>query len=175
MELRWVSRVCTLALLLIAPAFAGDYDHALDVIKKAWPERVKGVAVCNLEANQLAMLELVDTAKAKGVSLAIINLQGAKDLNKTATTALNRNADFLLFIDDDPFVGVKTDLGKTLAKRALARGLPVVALTRDALKEGAALAVGAGAQDAVYYNAEVIKKLGVVIPEGALDAAAPAK
>ena len=164
----WILTVAACALFS-SSLLAGDYGHVLDVVKQTWPERTKGIALCSLEANQFALLDLVDTAKEKGISLAIINVKNVKESDRDIQTALQRSPDFLLIIDEDPLMGSKGALLKRLVARAMGSKVPAVGLSADALEAGAVLAAGADPTAKVFYNGKMLKKLEMPIPEGAED------
>ena len=169
MILRPLFRTLAVLALLALPLRAGDYDHLLGVVKKAWPERAKGVAICSLDANQLALLDLVDTAKAQGLTLTIVNLKDAKESDRTIRAGLADRPAFVLIIDEDPEMGTKGPLLGKLVTRALGQGVPVVGLAVEALGAGAALAAGPDPAAKVYYNGQVLRKLKLAIPAGAED------
>ena len=166
----WLSALAA-CVLLSSPLAAGDYSHVLEAVKRTWPGRTTGVAFCSLEANQLALLDLVDTAKEQGLSLAIIDLKGAKDSEKTIRTGLGRQPqpDFVLVIDEDPQVGTAGPLLGKLVARALSLKVPAVGLRAGDLDKGAALAVGSEPGAKVFANRKVLRQLNLAVPEGAED------
>ena len=170
---RWWSRVFVVAALVSAPLLAGDYDHVLDVVKQAWPARAKGMAICSLEANQFTLLDLVETAKARGISLVIINIKEIRDMEKTLQSALQRRPDFCLIIDDDTVLGSKSTLINRVVGRAAAQGVPTVGLSPEPLKFGAVLAVGAAPGAPILVNLAMARRMKLEIPEGAVDPTAP--
>ena len=162
------ARALAACAILSTSLLAGDYGHVLDVVQKAWPERTKGMAICSLEANQFALLDLVDTAKERGLSLVIVHLKDARDLDATLKTALMRHPDFVLIIDEDPILGSKGVSLSRLVGRAAAMGIPAVGLAPDLLNCGGAVAVAAATEAKVQYNAEVLKQLKLAVPEAAV-------
>jgi ABC-type uncharacterized transport system substrate-binding protein len=148
---------------------AGDYTHVLDVVKQNWPDRTMGIAICSLEANQFALLDLVDTAKERGMSLVIMNLKTAKEAEQTIHAALNRHPGFFLIIDEDPLMGTKGRDLSTLTGRAMTYQIPTVGLSAEAIKHGATLAAGANPTDKVFYSGKLVKKLELTTPEGGVD------
>ena len=162
------ARALAVCALLSTSLLAGDYGHVLDVVSQTWPERGKGVVLCSLEANQFTLLDLVDTAKERGLSLTIVNLKELKALDKTIATTLSRRPDFVLIIDDDPILGSKGSALPRLLARAASLGIPTVGMSVEPLKVGGALAAGAAATDKVYYSDAVLKTLKLPIPEGAV-------
>lgn len=166
------ARALAACAILSTSLMAGDYDHVLDVMKQAWPERAKGVAICSLEANQFALLDLVDTAKDRGLSLVIMNMKEARELEATLKAALARRPQFFLIIDEDPILGAKGHSLSRLVGRASSAGIPSVSLSEVALASGVAMAVGSAADAKVVVNEDVIKRLKLTRPEGAV--AAPA-
>lgn len=158
------------AALLCTPLLAGDYDHLFDVVKTVWPERVMAMAICDKDANQLALIDLADTAKAHGISLTICDLRDEKDYAKVLTTSLARNPGFLLILDDDTLLGGKGKFTARLIYRASGREIPSVGISKDALKAGAILVAGTGPKDKVYGNKEAAKRMKVELPPEAVDA-----
>lgn len=163
------TRVAVAGALLCAPLFAGDYDHVFDVVKATWPERHVALTLCDKDANQLTLIDLADTAKARDISLIIMDLRDEKNYPRTLTAALTQKADFVLVIDDDPLLGVKGRLTARLIYRVSSNNLPVVGLSKDLLKLGAALTAGADPKDTVFVNKAVAKRMKITLPDGATD------
>ena len=152
-----------------ASLMAGDYSHLLEVVQKTWPERTKAMAICSLEANQFTLLELVENARDKGISLVILNIKDLRDMDKTVVSALSRRPGFCLIIDDDTVLGSKSSLIGRVASRAAMQGIPLVGLSPEPLKHGAVLAVGSAADAKVLVNFDMAKRLKLEMPEGAID------
>jgi hypothetical protein len=168
----WASAFAVAALSSVT-LLGGDYSHLLEVVKTNWPERSKGMAICSLQANQFTLLDLVDNAKEKGISLVIVNIKEMKEMEKTLGSALNRRPDFILIIDDDTVLGSKSTLIAKVVSRAAVKGIPTIGLSVDPLKFGAVLAVAAAADAPIYVNMAAAKQLKVDLPAGAV--AAPGK
>jgi hypothetical protein len=162
------ARALAVCAVLSTSLLAGDYGHVLDVVSQAWPERAKGVVLCSLEANQFTLLDLVDTAKERGLNLTIVNMKELKALDKTIATTLSRRPDFVLIIDDDPILGSKGTALPRLLARAASLGIPTVGMSVEPLKVGGAIAAGAAVTDKVYFNEVVLKTLKLPIPDGAV-------
>ena len=148
---------------------AGDYSHLLEVVQKTWPERNKAMAICSLEANQFTLLELVENARDKGISLVILNIKDLRDMDKTIVSALSRRPGFCLIIDDDTVLGSKSSLIARVSSRAAMQGVPMVGLSPEPLKHGAVLAVGSAPDAKILVNFEMAKRLKLDLPEGAVD------
>jgi hypothetical protein len=144
---------------------AGDYDHLFDVVKATWPERQVAMAFCDKDANQMALIDLADTAKERNISLVIVDLKDEKDYNKTMVNAMARNPGFVLIIDEDPLLGSKGRLTARMIYRVSGRLIPCVGISKVVLTHGAVLAVGSGAKDPVLVSKATAKQLKVTLPE----------
>lgn len=162
-------RVLVAAAILGAPLFAGDYDHLFSVIRDTWPEKNVVLSLCDKDANQMALIDLADSAKAKGLSLIIMDLKDEKSYNASMVTALTKNPGVLLVLEDDPLLGLKGRLTARMIYRVGGRDIPAVGLNKDLLKLGATLVTGAGADDPVYVNKDAAKHMKLPIPEKAAD------
>lgn len=164
-----------LLLGLAAPTFAGDYDEVIRVARQVWPERRTVVVVCNKDASSMALMDL-GSATEKIISLLVVNLSAARDIEKVVATVTRKpwNEIFVLLISDDPLTGDTSQAGAILVARMTARGIPVVGTTQGAIKLGAVFATGPGTGDKLATNPEAAKKVGVALPEVPAPAAAPA-
>ncbi|GEM_PF-3230522 len=162
-------RMLAAAALLCAPLRAGDYDHLFDVVKDAWPERTVAMAVCDKDASQMELIDLAETAKARNISLLIVDLREEKDYNKTLASAMSRNPGFVFIIDADPLLGAKGRLTARMIYRASGRGIPTVGLSQGLLQLGAVLTAGPGAKDPVYANKETAERMKLPLPAGVID------
>jgi len=165
-------RCLAAAIIAAAPAFAGDYDRVFDVVKEAWPERTVALAVCNKDANQMALLDLADIAKAKGISLVIIDLKDEKDYNKTIALALGREPlpGFVLVMDEDPLLGAKGSHTARWIYRAHSKGIPAVGISAAVLKHGADLVAPPSEKEPVKVHKAELEKLKLAVPAKAVDA-----
>ena len=157
--------------MMCTPLLAGDFDHLFDVVRATWPERTSAMAICDKDANQFALIDLADSAKAKGISLVIVDLRDEKEYNRTMVTALSRSPSFFLLLDEDPLLGIKGRLTSRMIYRVSSKDIPTVSLNKDSLKLGAALTAGSGADDPVYVSKEVLKRMKLALPEKAVDPA----
>jgi CheY-like chemotaxis protein len=169
MQAHFWRRALVAAAILGAPLFAGDYDHLFGVIRDTWPEKNVLLSLCNKDANEMTLIDLADSAKAKGLSLIIMDIKDEKAYNATMTNALSKNPGVLLILEDDPLTGLKGHLTTRMIYRVGGREIPAVALSKDLLKLGGALATGSGADDPVYVNKEVIKRLKINLPDKCTD------
>lgn len=168
---RSLRSILTAGVLLGSPLFAGDYDHVFDVVKAVWPQRTLAMAICDKDANQLALIDLADTAKAHGISLTIIDLRNEKDYPRTLTSSLALKPGFLLIVDEDPLLGGKGKLTARMVYRGAGQGIPTVGISKDALKVGAVLMAATDPKGPVYANKEAAKQMNLELPAGVLDAA----
>lgn len=155
----------TLTLLMTGALVAGDYDGLLKVVLKSKPQWKSGAAMCSLDMNQLALLDLTDAAKAMGLNLVVLNVAAQKDIEPMLQTMLRRKPDFIILMDEDPLLGVKTNTGSRIIKMSIAYKIPTLSITQAGLKLGALFAVGPDTQGKVLGNAQVAAKLGVSLPE----------
>jgi len=168
----WGRAVAVVAVLCV-PLMGGDYDHVFDVAKEVWPERTMAMAFCNKDANEMALIELADSAKAHNLSLMIVDLRDEKEYNRTVASALSRNPGMVLIIDDDALLGAKGHLTARLIYRVQGKDIPVVGISKDLIKLGAVLATGSGAGDPVYAAKALAKKMNLALPEKTVEV--PAK
>jgi len=167
-----LGRAVMAGALLCAPLMGGDYDHIFDVVKSTWPERTKAMAFCNKDANQMTLLELADTAKARNISLVIIDFKDEKVYDKTVDKAIWKKPGFVLIIDDDGLLGGKAALTARLIARFQDKDVPVVGISPDVMKLGAVLSTGPGAADPVYGAKAIAKKMDLELPEKAVEVVA---
>jgi ABC-type uncharacterized transport system substrate-binding protein len=154
--------------LVAIPGLAGDFDDILKATKQVWPDKSWGAAVCSVDFNQLALLDLTDGAKEQGMSMLILNVKSPKELEGTLNLLLSRKPDFLVLIEDDPSLGEKNRAMSTIVGRAGARKIPTVGLTEESLKYGALMAMGPGTGGKLLVNGKVAKDYKITVPEGAV-------
>jgi ABC-type uncharacterized transport system substrate-binding protein len=156
-----------LALVVATTLSAGDYDALLSTVAKAKPEWKTAAAMCSLDMNQLALLDLTDSAKQKGISLIVMNVASAKDVEPMLRNLVQRKPDFLILMEEDLILGVKSKAGAMIVGRANNAKIPTLAITKYGLKLGALFAIGADTNGKLLGNSKVAKALGVALPEGA--------
>lgn len=155
--------------ILCAPLAAGDYDHLFDVVRDLWPERTVAMAICSKDANQFELIDLADTAKARNISLLIVDLREEKDYARVITSAMNRNPGFIFVLDGDPLLGAKGRLTARMIYRAMGRDIPTVGLSQGLLQMGAVLTAGPGPKDPVYVSKETAERMKLTLPSDAID------
>jgi hypothetical protein len=162
-------RALAAAVVLAAPLLASDYDHVFDVVRDAWPDKTVAMALCDKDANQMALIDLADAAKAHNLTMVIVDLKAEKDYPRTITAALTKKPDFLFILEDDSLTGLKGSLTKRLIYRVGQNKIPAVALTKESLQLGVVLAAGAGPKDPVFANKEAAKQMDLTLPSEAVD------
>jgi len=166
----WMIRLCTIILalattiLINAPVFAGDYDQVLSAVQRLWPDKTTAAAICSVDWTQQALLDLTDAAKSRGISLMILNVKTQKDVDNTLNNLLSRRPQFMILIEGDPMVGIKSRSTDLIIGRAAARRIPTVALTEEGLSRGAVMAAGEATKGKVLWNVKVAKKLELPQP-----------
>ncbi|HLO65787.1 MAG TPA: hypothetical protein VK188_02135 [Holophaga sp.] len=166
-------RLAAIAAIAAAPALAGDYDRIFDVVKETWPARDTVLAVCNMNDNQLALLDLAETAKTKGFSLMIMDLRADKDFARTLSGVMARDLKraFVVLIDEDTILGVKgTRTNEWITRLRTLKGVPTVAGSEGAFKAGAALWVPASDKDVLKARKLEIERMDLKVPAKAVDA-----
>lgn len=166
--LSWVRALAAVVVASI-PMQAGDYDHLLGVIRDAWPERDVVLSLCNKDANQMALMDLAEAAKAQGLSLVIMDLRDEKGYNATMASAMAKNPGVLLVLDGDALTGVKGRLTSRMIYRVSGKGIPAVGLSRDLLGLGATLVTGTGEDDPVLVSKAAAKRMKITLPDTAVD------
>jgi hypothetical protein len=169
MPYRTWARTIIAGAFLCSPLLAGDYGRIFDVVREAWPERTVAVAMCDKDANQMALIELADDAKAHNVSLIIMDCKDEKQYGTSIVAALARNPGFFLIIDEDPLLGGKGRLTSRMTYRAGGRDIPTVGITQNTIKLGAVLATGPGEKDPTYASRAAAKRMNLTLPEGIVD------
>lgn len=158
-------RLGALVAFATLPVCAGDYDDLLKSVRLAWPERTTGAAICSLDANQLALMDLAESAKTLNISLIIMNVQKPQELRNTLNTLLGKKPGFLVLIDDDPILGVKSGHTRQIIGQAASRKIPTVALTEEAIALGAVFAVGPATKGKLVTNPKAAERIGVPLPD----------
>jgi len=157
-------RAIAAAAILCAPLFGGDYDRLFDTVKELWPDRSVAMALCDKDANQFALIDLADTAKARNISLIIVDCREEKEYNRVMVNALARNPGFVLIIDEDPLLGAKGRLTSRMVYRLQGRSVPAVGISKHCIEQGAVLAVGAGAGDPIFASKELATRMSLPLP-----------
>lgn len=159
--------------LVALPVMAGDYDDVLRAVKMAWPDRSTGAAICSVDFNQLALLDLTDSAKNLNLNLIIVNVQkpvsqkreGHALLRKSLSALLARKPGFLVLIDDDPMLGAKSGNTGFIVSQAAAYDIPTVAITREAMEVGAIFSIGPGTDGKLLTNRKVAERMKLPLPD----------
>lgn len=170
---RTFSRLAAVAAIVAAPAFAGDYDRIFDVVKESWPARDTVLAVCNMNDNQLALLDLAETAKSKGFSLMIMDLRADRDFARMLSGVMARDLKrtFVVIVDEDAILGAKgTRTNEWITRLRTLKGVPTVAGSEGAFKAGAALWVPAAAAEGLKVRKLEVERMDLKVPAKAVDA-----
>jgi ABC-type uncharacterized transport system substrate-binding protein len=160
-------KACLVAMVAVAFAWAGDFDDVLTTVKATWPEKNTVGVLCDIDINQMALLDLTDAAKAKNMSVVVMNLKQMRDIEKQMRSLLDKHVDFVLLMDDDPIFGVKSPKTERTIGIAEGRGVPTVSISAAALKVGALFVVGADTKGRILASAAMAKKLKLDLPDGA--------
>ena len=150
---------------LTLPLAAGDYDDVLKSVRSAWPDKTTGAAICSVDFNQLALMDLAESAKTLNINLLIMNVKSPKELRTTLNVLLAKRPGFLVLIDEDPVLGVKSGNTRFIIAQAGARKIPTVAITEEAIKLGAVFAIGPATGGKLITNQKEANRMGVPLPE----------
>lgn len=160
-------KMSVLALVAAATLSAGDYDALFGTVAKAKPGWKTAAALCSLDSNQLALLDLTDSAKQKGISLIVVNVTAQKELEPQLRSLITRKPDFLILMEEDPLLGAKSHNAGMIVGRANGAKIPTLTITKEGLKLGALFAIGGDTGGKLLGNAKVAKAIGIALPEGA--------
>jgi hypothetical protein len=150
--------------LLGGSLFAEDFQSLLSTTRTIWPEKRHIGVICNYQKNHDAVWEL---AKAAGVDCVITVVDARNDINPNgvATVLGNQKVDYFVMMPQDLFYhdGVYTS---SVVINSLARmGIPTVATTPIALKQGAVFSLGDGTEGQILVNDRLIGTIDVHLPD----------
>ena len=140
---RWTTAVAAYAVLGWLPARAGDYDQAMLIISKVFPEIRKVGVFYDGSGTLLNLLEFESSAfKEFGLGINLVPLDPKqRTTHESIRTLCTRNRiQAILLLDGDPLVKP----GSPVAQALLAQGghIPVVGIQTEWLKHGAWFVVG---------------------------------
>ncbi|MBI3131486.1 MAG: hypothetical protein HYZ13_09185 [Acidobacteria bacterium] len=133
-----------LACLALAPTLrAGDYDQALSVLSKAFPE-IRSVAVFYDGSSTLLNFLEFETSAYKefrlGIKLFPLEAKDRLTPEKLRLLCTQHRVQAILLLDGDPLVRPSSPFGRLIASQG--SRIPVAAVREEWLKEGAWFAIG---------------------------------
>lgn len=143
---------------------AGDYDHLVSVVRKAWPDRTTVAVVCNRAADETGLKAF--EAAAGGWKVMVMDVKAPQDLGKALTMINSHKTDMVVLIAGDRVAGDGTQGATFIIQRLVTMKIPVVATTEAGAKQGAVIAAGKGTGGRVLVNPKFASLVGVGLPEG---------
>lgn len=150
--------------LLGGNLFAEDFQSLMNAARTTWPEKRHIGVICNYQKQQDAVWEL---AKAAGVDCVITVVNAPSDINPmgAATTLGNQKVDYFVMMPQDLLYHDGIYTSTIVVNRLASVGIPTIATTPIALKQGAVFSVGDATEGQVLVNDRLIGTIDVHLPE----------
>jgi hypothetical protein len=150
--------------LLGGSLFAEDFQTLMSTTRTTWPEKRHIGVICNYQKNLDAVWDL---AKAAGVDSFITVVDARSDLNPVGVASVlgNQKVDYLVVMPQDLLYHDGIYASTVVIKRLATMGIPTVATTPIALKQGAVFSVGEGTEGQVLVNDRLIGTIEVHLPD----------
>jgi hypothetical protein len=150
--------------LLGGSLFAEDFQPLMNATRTTWPEKRHIGVICNYPKNQDAVWEL---AKAAGVGTVITVVNANSDINpiSVATVLANQKVDYFVMMPTDLLYHDGIYTTTIVIKRLASMGIPTVATSPIALKQGAVFSVGDRTEGQLLVNDRLIGTIDVQLPD----------
>jgi len=150
--------------LLGGSLFAEDFQSLMNATRTTWPEKRHIGVICDFQKNEDAVWEL---ARAAGVDSVITVVNARSDINPlgTATVLANQKVDYFVMMPQDLLYHDGIYASTVVIRRLATMGIPTVATTPIALKQGAVFSVGDGTEGQILVNDRLIGTIGVQLPD----------
>lgn len=159
---RWLA-FAALQVLLAVPASASEFDQLVAVLKKTWPERKEVAMVCDLNASQPFVDDLLKAAGGT-LKVKVYEVRGPGDIGRVMSQIVGTKADVLVLVPSDPVAGDGLKEAEYLIKKLAGSRIPTVATTESGVRQGALIGVGPGTGGVVFVNPKAAAVVGLGLP-----------
>jgi len=144
--------------------FAEDFQPLMNATRTTWPEKRHIGVICNYQKNLDAVWDL---ARAAGVDSLITVVDARSDINPigVATMLGKQKVDYFVMMPQDLLYHDGIYASTIVINRLASVGIPTVATTPIALKQGAVFSVGEGTEGQVLVNDRMIGTIEVHLPD----------
>lgn len=150
--------------LLGGTLFAEDFQSLMNATRTTWPEKKHIGVICDYQKSQDSVWEL---AKAAGVDCTITVVDARSDLNPVgvATVLGKQKVDYFVMMPQELRYHDGIYTTTVVIGRLAGLGIPTVATTPIALKQGAVFSVGDGTEGQILVNDHLIGTIDVQLPD----------
>ena len=164
-----MNRIMKIACLVAAgilggSLFAEDFQSLMNTTRATWPEKRHIGVICNYQKNQDAVWNL---ARAAGVDSFITVVDARSDINPIGVAAVlgNQKVDYFVMMPQDLLYHDGIPASTFVINRLAGMGIPAVATTPAALKQGAVFSVGEATEGQILVNDRLIGTIEVHLPD----------
>ncbi|HJW44212.1 MAG TPA: hypothetical protein VJ463_07140 [Geothrix sp.] len=153
--------------LLGGTLFAEDFKSLMDTARTTWPEKTHIGVICDYQKHQDTVWAL---ARAAGVDCTITVVDARSDLNPVGVAAAlgRQKVDYFVMMPQELRYHDGIYTSTVVIGRLASEGIPTVATTSIALKQGAVFSVGDATGGQILVNDRLIGTIDVQLPERSL-------
>ncbi|WP_243321981.1 hypothetical protein [Geothrix sp. SG200] len=161
------SLVVAAAALVGLALQAEDFRPLMKTTQTTWPAKQHIGVICDYPASQEAVLALARAA-GEGAFITVVDARSWDKAVPAAHLIANHHADYLVLLPGDRMFR-DGSIGATQAISQLGRrGVPAIATTPVALKQGAVFSVGDGTNGELLVTDRLIGIVDVILPSRAM-------
>ena len=146
-------------------AWSGDFDQAIQTLKKTWPDKIVIAVVAEVSSSK-PKIDALAAACGSGMKIAVIDVKGPQDLGKAVGALGGQRPHVLFLIPGDRLAGDGQPGATFLIQRLASQKIPTIATTEAGAKQGAVFAVGPGTGGKLLVNPKSATVAGVSLPDG---------
>lgn len=160
-----MSAATSLCVLFLAAsaAFAGGFAPLMDVTRATWPERKQLGVVCDYRLSR-SQVEALAAAAGPESRITVVDVRRPDQVTAATSLLKQHSIQLLVLMPGDRVAGDGTWGAAQLIRINANRGLPSVATTQAALRQGAVFSLGEGTGHQLMVNDRLIGTIDVILP-----------
>lgn len=165
--MRTLASLAGVAVFALAgfPAQATDFGPLMNVVHTTWPEKTHIGVVANYRVSREAIENLAAGA-GEGCTITVLDVTGEAQLDKACNLLLSKvRPDYMVLLPEDTVVWDGSFAASRLVNRVASRGIPSIATTPLAIRQGAAFAMGEATGFELLETTKLIGTIEVIMPQ----------
>jgi hypothetical protein len=143
---------------------AEDFNAVMDVARQTWPEKTRIGIVCDYSKNQEAIQQLA-MAAGSGTTLLVMDTRHISEVPMAQHRLQQRKTDFVVLLPNDRIIRDGSFDATMLVGRMAIKGIPTIATTPIALKQGAVFSIGDGTHGQLMVCDHPTGTVSVILPQ----------
>lgn len=161
-----ITRTLGLAALVLAGAglHAEDFAPLMNVARSTWPEKTHIGIICDYRASAMDVEALAVAAGWKD-TITVVDTHNRAELERAQNVLVQHRPDYLILLSSDPVLPDGSFEASVMLGRLACKGIPTIATTPMAIKQGAVFTLGDATHGELLVNSKLIGTIDVILPD----------